>query len=136
MPNNTLKRILITDNDDAVLIALERVLEDEGYATETAVSYEEASRMLSESSFDLLVLDDYLSDSDSMQVLTDIPRSRRPLVAITYHRFPSPTEQAQLLSLGVSAFIHKRAHSELADIVRYLLEPYPGRHGEELDCIT
>jgi DNA-binding NtrC family response regulator len=134
MPNHSLRRILITDNDDAVLIALERVLEDEGCATETAVSYAEALRVLSQSNFDLLVLDDYLSDSDSIQVLTDIPTSRRPLVVVTYHRYPARTQHGQLRSLGVSAFVHKRAHSELAEIVRYLLEPR--RYRGELDSIT
>jgi DNA-binding response OmpR family regulator len=136
VPNDTLRKILITDNDDEVLIALERILENEGYATETAVSYEEASKMLSQSSFDLLVLDDFLSDSDSIQFLTDIPSSRRPLVIVTYNRYPARTEQAQLLTLGVRAFIHKRAHSELTHIVHYLLEPQPGKHDGEWDSIT
>lgn len=48
-----LAKILIADNDEEVLVALERILEDEGYSTATAISHEDASIMLSRDSFDL-----------------------------------------------------------------------------------
>jgi hypothetical protein len=51
MPINDLRKILITDSDEDVLVALERLLEDGGYATETAISYEEASRRLAQGTF-------------------------------------------------------------------------------------
>jgi len=69
MPENHVGTILVVDNDEDVLIALERVLEEKGYATTLAVSGAEACKLLSEGSFDLLVLDDYLSDRDSVQTL-------------------------------------------------------------------
>ena len=37
MHDSQVRRILIVDNDEAVLLALERVLEGENYATATAV---------------------------------------------------------------------------------------------------
>jgi CheY-like chemotaxis protein len=71
MPETRLRRILLADNDEDVLVALERTLEDGGYATATALSHAEASKLVSQGTFDLCVLDDYLSDKDSIQVLTE-----------------------------------------------------------------
>ena len=85
------QRILIADNDEDVLIALERVLENGGYATATALSHSAASRLLEEESFDLCVLDDYLSDNGSIGVLSEFRElGRKPIVVVTYHRFPKP----------------------------------------------
>jgi len=127
-----LRRILLADNDEDVLVALERTLEDGGYATTTALSHEEASKILSRSTFDLLVLDDYLSDKDSIQVLTEFRRvGMTLLVIVTYHRFPSFHEENQLRALGVSALVNKSAHSELAQIVDHLLDPRTARHRDE-----
>jgi DNA-binding response OmpR family regulator len=136
MPKNGLSKILIADNDEDVLVALERVLESEGYATTTAVSHEEASKILSQNPIDLLVLDDYLADRDATEVLSELQVSRvAPLVVVTYHRRPSRSEQEQFCSLGASAVINKRAHSELVQVVGYLLRPHTeGR--DEFDSIT
>ena len=122
---STLPQILIVDNDEDILVNLERVLEDQGYATATAVNYEQAMMLLSQHTFDLLVLDDCLSDRDSIQVVVDLRCSDmvRSRVVVTYHRRPSQGEQARLQVLGVSALINKLAHDKLTRTVRAILEP-------------
>jgi CheY-like chemotaxis protein len=124
MVENVTGKILVADNDEDVLLALERILEEKGYATTVAISSAEACKLLSESNFDLLVLDDYLSDGDSVQTLTECRSAGiRLLVVVTYHRFPSFNEEARLRELGVRALVNKRAHSELIGIVDHLLKP-------------
>jgi CheY-like chemotaxis protein len=137
MPDKELRRILVADNDEEVLLALERTLEAGGYVTATAVNHAEAEQLLSRETFDLFVLDDYLSDADSIQVLTELRRGgMSPLVVVTYHHPPSFHEEKQLRALGVSALVNKRAHAELAQIVGYLLQPLtPGQH-HEFDSLT
>ena len=126
---STPAQILIVDNDEDVLVNLERVLEDQGYATATAINYEQALMLLSQRTFDLLVLDDYLSDRGSIQVVVDLRCSDMvpSLVVVTYHRRPSQGEQARLQVLGVSALINKLAHDELTRTVRAMLEPQEPR---------
>jgi CheY-like chemotaxis protein len=103
MGQDELGKILIADNDEDVLVELERALEDEGYDTAVTVSREAAFQALSTGAFDLLVLDDYLSDQHCIQVLTHFRRAGiQPLVVVTYHRLPSRAECEQLRSLGVS----------------------------------
>ena len=126
-------KILIVDNDEDVLIALERVLEDEGYATATADCMREAARLLSRSAYAGLVLDDYLSEIDSVGMMTELRRMgvAPPAVVVTYHEYPPSSLQARLRLLGVGAVVDKRAHSRLAQSVRELLERGPtGRRGE------
>ena len=120
-------KILIVDNDEDVLITLERVLEDEGYATATADSLGEASRLLSRSAFAGLVLDDYLSEADSIAALTELRRLgvAPPAVVVTYHRYPPVSLWARLRLLGVGAVVDKRAYSTLALSIRELLERGP-----------
>ena len=124
MGQDELGKILIADNDEDVLMELERALEDEGYDTAVTVSREVAFQVLSTGAFDLLVLDDYLSDQHCVQVLTHFRGAGiQPLVVVTYHRLPSRAECEQLRSLGVSTLVNKRAPIELVRTVHYLLRP-------------
>ena len=68
MGQDELGKILIADNDEDVLLALEQALENEGYETAVTVSGEVAFQILATGAFDLLVLDDYLSDRHCIQV--------------------------------------------------------------------
>lgn len=56
------KTILIVDDDEQVLIELERLLEDQGYKTTTAWSGREALEILRCNSFDFVLLDGDLPD--------------------------------------------------------------------------
>ena len=123
-PACTMAQILIVDDDEDVLLNLERVLEDQGYATATANSCGEAFSSLSRRSFDLLVLDDHLSNTDSIEIVAELQSLELmpPFVVVTYYCRPSDGERARLCGLGVSALISKLAHEELARTVRKMLE--------------
>jgi DNA-binding response OmpR family regulator len=124
-------KILIADNDEDVLVALEHALQNEGYETAVTVSSDVAYQVLSTGAFDLLVLDDYLSDRHCIQVLTHFRQSgMKPLVVVTYHQLPSRSERDQLRALGVSTLVNKRAPIELVRTVHYLLRPV-GKLGDQ-----
>jgi len=134
---NGARKILVADNDEDILVALERILEDDGYVTTTALSGAEVCLLLSGCRFDLLVLDDYLSDNDSVQLLCECRRAglALPPTIVTYHRVPSFEDQARLRALGVKALVNKHAHSELIGIVQGLLSPYDAPHPDELESM-
>ena len=137
MRGNDAGKILVVDNDEDVLVALERALEERGYATTVVLSGAEACKLLSEGGFDLLVLDDYLSDRDSVQTLTECRSAGIGLLAVvTYHRFPSIDQAARLRELGVRALIDKRAHSDLIEIVDHLLTPLSAGQRYAFESIT
>jgi len=123
MLENRRNRILIADNDEEVLIALERTLETEGYETTVAFSHQQVSEMLCQHSFDLFVLDDYLAEVHCVQVLAECRRAGMvPWAIVTYHHDPSPAERKQAMALGAIAWVNKRAYEELTGIVAYVLE--------------
>lgn len=124
MVHDELGKILIADNDEDVLLTLEHALEEAGYDTAVTVSGEVAFQVLSTGAFDLLVLDDYLSEGHCIQVLTHFQGSGvKPLVVVTYHQPPSRPEREQLRSMGVSTLVNKRTPIELVRTVNYLLRP-------------
>ena len=61
--------ILIVDNDEDVLIRLERTLEAEGYSTTTAWSGREALSIARKSKFDILLVEEHLADMESTIVV-------------------------------------------------------------------
>jgi len=61
--------ILIVDDDEDVLIRLEQTLEAEGYRTATAWSGREALSIAQTSKFDMLLVDEHLSDLESAIVV-------------------------------------------------------------------
>jgi len=64
-----MKRILIVDDDEDVLIRLEHTLETEGYSTATAGSGRDALSLAHTADFDLLLIDEHLDDLDSTVVV-------------------------------------------------------------------
>ncbi|HKS75523.1 MAG TPA: response regulator [Terriglobales bacterium] len=70
-------KILIVDDDEAVLITLERLLEGEGYRTVTAWSGEEALEAAQSGRFDLVLLDEHLSDVEVTTLCDELIR-RQP----------------------------------------------------------
>ena len=131
------RKILVADNDEDVLVALERVLEDDGYATTTAISSAEMCKLLSGGGFDLLVLDDSLSDNHSVQILAECRKlGIAVLTVVTYHRFPSMEEETRLRDLGVCALVNKQSHSELVELAHYLLSPCGVRNDDRFHNTT
>jgi response regulator RpfG family c-di-GMP phosphodiesterase len=66
-------KILIVDDDEEVLISLERLLESEGYSTATAWGGREALALSEKLHFDLLLVDEHVGDA-----LLDGLKTRQP----------------------------------------------------------
>ncbi len=104
------KQVLLVDNEEDVLLLLEHALETEGYETTTAWSGRQALELLARRNFDLVVLDDHLSDFDAEQLLDWLAVTQRSVPVIVTQN-PGQTAQAaeRYLSLGASAVVFKRS---------------------------
>ena len=122
--NENRKRILIADCDTEVLIALERVLEDDGFETTTACTTAETLGWLRKARFDLVLAADHPPELDCELLLRDPllsnPKTRTPLVALE-HVPRHPFVEQYLLSLGARRVVHKWEHQEVRDVVREVL---------------
>src|SRR6202171_2100460 len=70
--------ILIVDDESGIRESLRGVLEDEGYKTSVSPSGEDCLELLRESSFDLILLDVWLTGIDGLEVLERIRELQDP----------------------------------------------------------
>jgi two-component system, OmpR family, response regulator ArlR len=113
------KSILVIDDDERVLTALECFLENEGYETTTAWSGREGMDLLRLRKFDLVLLDDYLWDMDAEAILQEIRKMAiQPLVMLT-ESAPTPDGLKRYFELGAHSLVGKWAScDEIAATVR------------------
>jgi len=96
------KRILVIDDEESLRYTFETFLTNEGYAVETAETFDGAVALLTEKSFDLIIADILLGDRTGIDLLREI-RSRDltcPVVMVT----GSPTFETASESLRLGAF--------------------------------
>jgi len=114
------KRILISDCDVEVLIALEHFLEDNGFDTTTACTTDEALRFACQKPFDLILAADHPPELSCELLLRSLRSTTTPLVAM--ENVPRhPFAEAYLMSLGAKGIVHKWEHGEVQDVVTRLL---------------
>jgi len=117
-------RVLIVDDDEGVLILLEHLLEDAGYDTRTAWTGHEAVRCLAEQAFDMVLLDDYLPDISSEEVLRQVRKSGSSPPVLVLESGALPDELAvKYTRLGARFFVYKHRPQEIAGLV----DDYLGR---------
>lgn len=102
------KRVLIVDDDSEALLAMEAALEDRGFNTTTAWSGQEALKLLRSNLFDLMLLDDHLSDVSSDEILRRIKQlDIQPCVIVTNPHDPKPREIERFVSRGACGVVDK-----------------------------
>ena len=99
-------RILIVEDDLAVVLALSMVLEQEGYGVATAANGEQALRAVDEEAPDLVLLDLWMPVMDGWQFLERLRSPEHPL-----HDLPvivlSADVKARRRNLPVQLFLDK-----------------------------
>ena len=110
-------RILIVDDEPGIRQSLKGVFEDEGFATESVSSGEECLRKITESTFDLVLLDIWLPGIDGIETLRrmrDVSPSTR-VIMISGHATIATAVAAT--KLGAYDFIEKPFSLEHALLV-------------------
>jgi DNA-binding response OmpR family regulator len=70
-------RILVVDDDKAILKLIARVLRDEAYAVDTASTGEEARTLALVNEYDGIILDLHLGDRHGFEILQELRRNGR-----------------------------------------------------------
>ena len=116
------KRILVIDDDEQVLIALESLLENEGYGATTAWSGQEALRLLRSATFDLILLDDYLTDVTTEEILRQLRvMPVCPPVLLMQTPGLSDDAAARYARLGACYFVCKNHPEQIAALTHNYL---------------
>ena len=117
------KSVLVIDDDERVLTALECLLEKEGYETTTAWSGREGMNLLRSRSFDLVLLDDFLWDMDPIAILQEVRRTSISSLLMLSEGAPTPADRKRYAEQGASSMVAIDAScNEIAAAVRECLE--------------
>ena len=125
--------ILLADDEEKILKTLGRALRDEGHDVITASNAKDASRLLSERSVDLLVIDFLMPDRTGLDVIRDLaastPEAERPaVVMMTAHG--SIESAVEAMKLGARDYLQKPFEvEELLVLARRALEDQRARTG-------
>jgi DNA-binding NtrC family response regulator len=125
--------ILLVDDEEKILKTLGRALRDDGHEVVTASNAKDATRLLAERAFDLMVIDFLMPDRTGMDVLRELsattPEPERPAVVImTAHG--SIENAVEAMKLGARDYLQKPFEvDELLVLTRRALEDQRARTG-------
>jgi len=125
--------ILLADDEEKILKTLGRALRDDGHEVVTAPNGKEASRLLSERSFDLLIIDFLMPDRTGLEVIRELvantPEAERPaIVMMTAHG--SIESAVEAMKLGARDYLQKPFEVDgLLALARRALEDQRARTG-------
>jgi DNA-binding response OmpR family regulator len=119
------KRLLVVDDEETILFAIDRYFSRIGFDVDCARELEEAEALAVCRHYDLVIADLSLSDNGSTEGLEIIRHVRRNcpavrVILLTAHG--SPVVEKEAFRRGVDAFLHKpKPLAELARIVTALV---------------
>ncbi|HWR16245.1 MAG TPA: response regulator [Terriglobales bacterium] len=112
------KHVLIADSDERALIALEHLLEDEGFDTTTAWSTSETVDLLEKKSFDLMLVADHPPELNCEAVLRKAKSEGRHVPLLVLENKPRhPFAEPYLMTLGARKIVHKWKAEEVKKAV-------------------
>ena len=102
-----MQKILIIDDEIGICLIMSKFLTKNGYQTTIAESGETAFNILSKETFDLVLSDFRLEDTDGREILKRIKKEYPNTSVIIVSGFGDPNLAAELISLGAYDFINK-----------------------------
>jgi len=120
------KSILIIDDDKSILNIFTRILEKQGYTTDTAETGQEALEKIETRSYDLALVDIKLPDTNGTDLLARINQTRPNMVKIAITGFPSLEDASKVLDRGAAAYLVKPVKSE--ELISIIAEKLKKQH--------
>ena len=128
-------RLLVVDDDKAILKLISRVLRDEDYAIDAAESGEEARTLALVNEYDGIILDLQLGDRHGFEILQELRRSGRRTPVLLYSGRSDNESIVRGLDAGADDYVVKPVSNEvLRARVRNLVRrgERSGRVGEQV----
>ena len=117
------KRILVVEDDKAILKGLKEILQSEDYGVDTAETGREALQKSQENFFNLALLDIKLPDVEGTELLKIMHRNQPEMMKIMVTGYPSLENAVIALNRGADAYIIKPVKPEkLLDLIEGKLD--------------
>jgi DNA-binding NtrC family response regulator len=102
-----MSKILVIDDDHSICESLSLYLNEEGYHVEVAYSGEEGLKKIRRESWDIILLDIALTDTNGLDLLAQIKRDHPEISVIMITAFHDMVSTVQAMKLGAVEYIHK-----------------------------
>lgn len=113
------KRLLIVDNEETILFALQRYFTRVGFIVDTATELEEAEALATHTTYDLVIADLALTTSggtEGLEIIRHLREAHSRARVIMLTAYGTPNVEREALRCGADAFLHKP--KPLAEIAR------------------
>lgn len=115
--------ILIVEDDKQVILTITKLIERLGYQADTAETGEDAVKKVKEKSFDLIILDVYLPDTDAFQLIPMLGKVHPKLKIVAMTGYDTAELENKIRKLGVLHYIRKPFTSnELKTLLMHIQE--------------
>lgn len=114
------KNILIVDDDKSILNIFTRILQRQGYNTDTAETGQEAMEKLQNQRYDLALVDVKLPDTNGTDLIAKMHAGNSDTILIAVTGFPSLDDANRVIDRGAAAYLVKPVKSE--ELVRIIAE--------------
>jgi DNA-binding NtrC family response regulator len=116
-------RILVIDDEMIVCESCKRILEEEGYEVDTALSGREALEKMKETPFDIVITDLKMPVIDGMEVLRTIRKEYPEVIVIMITGFSTVETAVEAMKLGAFDYIPKPfTPDEVSIVVKKAIE--------------
>jgi len=114
------KNILIIDDDKSVLNIFTRILQKQGYNTDTAETGQEAMEKLKNNKYQLALVDIKLPDTNGVDLLAKMHQAQPNMIKIAVTGFPSLEDATRVIDRGAAAYLVKPVKTE--ELVKIIAE--------------
>ena len=103
-------KILLVDDDVAIVELARRLLTEEGFHTETAHDAKETLNLLEKTNFDLVILDNFMPETSGLELAKHIQEKNKSSELIIMTGAPDKSIIDEFRKLGIVYFIFKPFH--------------------------
>lgn len=122
----TIRRILIVDDEDLIVMAMRKYFEGLGFLVDGAFELEEAQALLANYRYDLVIADLRLTGIggvEGLQIVSDVHQRCANTRVVLLSAYGTPEIERESYNRGADAFLHKpKAMMEIAHVARTLLD--------------
>jgi two-component system response regulator PilR (NtrC family) len=121
------RRLLIADDEEAIVFAMKEYFETQGYQVDVARCKDEALALLAAARYDVVIADLRMSPAgpaDGLELAAAVKRLAPETRTVILTAYGSPEAREQARRVGVDAFLHKPERlKDVAAVVRGLTGP-------------
>jgi two-component system NtrC family response regulator len=115
------RSVLVVDDEENLLVLLERILSKEGFLVRTASNAYQALDLVDKNSFDLAILDIKMFPVDGVALLSEIKKRSPSVHVVMITAYPTVDTRNECLKIGASTYLTKPLDiQELKSVVQNL----------------